>query len=59
MKRKTRIAYGYGKKTGQLFNLGDTIEQALKANMTYRDYEKELVKLNPQLEITFKIEKEC
>ena len=59
MKRKTRIAYGYHKETGQLFNLGDTIEQALKANMMYRDYEKELVKLNPQLEITFKIEKEC
>ena len=56
MKKKTRVAYGFHKETGKLFNLGDTIEQALKANMMYRDYEKQLVKLNPQLEITFKIE---
>lgn len=54
---KTRIAYGYHKETGKLFNLGDTIEQALKANMMYREYEKALVKANPQLEITFRVEK--
>jgi len=55
-KTKTRIAYGYHKESGKTFNLGDTIEAALKANMMYREYEKALVKANPQLEITFKIE---
>ena len=53
---KTRIAYGYHKESGKLFILGDTINQALKANMMYRDYEKALIATNPQLEITFKIE---
>ena len=53
---KTRIAYGYSQKQKQLFILGDTVEQALKANMMVRDYEKSLIELNPQLEITFKIE---
>ena len=53
---KTRIAYGYHKESGKLFNLGDTIKSALKANMMYREYEKALIKENPQLEITFKIE---
>lgn len=55
--KKTRIAYGYHKETGKLFNLGDTIKQALKANMMYREYEKALIEANPQLEITFKVEK--
>ena len=53
---KTRIAYGYHKGKGQLFELGDTVKQALQANMMVKDYEKSLVELNPQLEITFKIE---
>lgn len=56
MKTKTRIAYGYHKETKQLYNLGDTVKQALDANMMVRDFEKELVRLNPQLEITIKIE---
>lgn len=53
---KTRRAYGYHKESGKLFDLGDTVEDALKANMMVSDYEKELVRINPQLEITFKIE---
>ena len=53
---KTRIAYGEG-KDGKMYKLCDTIEEALKANMMYRDYEAELIKMNPQLKITFKIEK--
>lgn len=53
---KTRIAYGVLKNTGKLVMTEDTVKEALKANMMFRDYEKELVKLNPQLEITFKIE---
>lgn len=52
---KTRMAYGVLKSTGELVMEQDTVEQALKANMMVRDYEKELVRLNPQLEITFKI----
>lgn len=54
---KTRIAYGYHNGTGKLYILGDTIELALKAKMLYREYEKQLIAANPQLEITFKIEK--
>lgn len=53
---KTRIAYGRHKETGELFMLGDTIEAALKANMMFREYEKQLINANPQLEITVKIE---
>lgn len=52
---KTRIAYGEH-ENGNIYCLGDTIEAALKANMMYRDYEKQLIKLNPQLKITIKIE---
>ena len=48
--KKTRIAYATDSK-GNIYNLGDTIEQALKANMMYRDFEKELMKHNPQLKI--------
>ena len=55
MKLKTRRAYGKG-KNGNIYDLGDTIDAALKANMMVRDYEKELVRTNPELEITFKIE---
>ena len=54
---KTRKAYGYHKESGKTFFLGDTVAKALEANMMVRDYEKALVKDNPQLEITFKIEK--
>jgi cell fate (sporulation/competence/biofilm development) regulator YmcA (YheA/YmcA/DUF963 family) len=56
MKLKTRRAYGYHEATGKLFDLGDTVEAALKANMMVREYEKDLVKVNPQLKITIKIE---
>lgn len=55
--RKTRIAYGYGKGSGKLYYLGDTVDAALKANMMVRDYEQKLRELNPQLEIIIKIEK--
>jgi len=56
MKRKTRIAYGTHKETGNTQRLCDTIEEALKVNMMYRDFEKQLIKANPQLDIKFKIE---
>lgn len=54
---KTRIAYGYHKESGKMFELGDTVKNALDANMMVKDYEKHLIQANPQLEITFKIEK--
>jgi Mor family transcriptional regulator len=54
MDMKTRIAYGEH-ENGNTYYLGDTIEAALKANMMYKDYEKALIKANPQLKITFKI----
>ena len=56
MKIKTRTAYMYSRKTGELLGTEDTVASALKANMMVRDYEKDLIKLNPQLEITVKIE---
>jgi hypothetical protein len=54
---KTRIAYGTLKSTGKLVMSQDTVEEALKAKMMVRDYEKELVKLNPQLDIRFNVVK--
>lgn len=51
---KTRVAYGEGKNG--VCRLCDTVAEALKANMMVRDYEKELIKQNPQLKITIKIE---
>lgn len=57
MKIKSRFAYGLHKETGKIFDLGDTVAAALKANMMVRDYEKSLVEGNPQLEISFKIER--
>jgi len=54
MKRKTRIAYAEGENG--MYKLCDTIEEALKANMMFRDYEKQLIKLNPELKIIVKIE---
>jgi len=56
MKTKTRKAYGTHRDTGKVLFLGDTVENALKANMMVKDYEKELVKANPQLDISFKVE---
>ena len=53
--RKTRVAYGTG-KNGNIYILGDTVDAALKANMIVRDYEKELIRVNPQLQIEIKIE---
>jgi hypothetical protein len=55
MKIKTRRAYGYHKETGKLFDLGDTVDAALNANMMVKDYEKSLIQANPQLNITFKV----
>ena len=57
MIRKTRKAYGLHRESGKLFALGDTVEGALKANMMVKDYEKSLVKANPQLDISFKVER--
>lgn len=56
MKIKSRFAYGLHMITGKIFDLGDTVAAALKANMMVRDYEKSLIENYPQLEITFKIE---
>ena len=53
---KTRVAYATHKESGKTYRLEDTIDGALKANMMVRDYEKQLIALNPQLEITIKIE---
>ncbi|EIW19894.1 MULTISPECIES: hypothetical protein [Pelosinus] len=53
---KTRVAYGVH-ANGNTYRLEDTVESALKANMMVRDYEKKLIELNPQLKITFKVEK--
>jgi hypothetical protein len=52
---KTRIATGTHKETGTIYNLGDTIEQALDANMTFRDFERQLIAANPQLDIKISI----
>ena len=52
---KTRKAYGTH-KNGKTFFLGDTVADALKANMMVSEYEKELVKINPQLDIEFRVE---
>lgn len=54
---KTRHAYGFHQETGKMFDLGDTIENALKAKMMVRDYERELIKVNPQLKIDIRIER--
>ena len=54
---KTRIAYLRSKKDGKLIGTEDTVQEALKANMMVRDYEKALIKANPQLEITINIER--
>lgn len=54
--KKTRIAYGEH-ADGKIYVLGDTIDAALKANMMYKDYEKQLIEANPQLKITFKVER--
>lgn len=53
---KTRVAYARHIETGEMVALCDTIDEALKANMMVRDFEKRLIELNPQLEITFKVE---
>lgn len=52
---KTRVAYGVH-ANGNMYRLCDTVTEALKANMHVKDYEKELIRINPQLKITFKIE---
>jgi len=53
---KTRRAYGTG-ASGKVYDLGDTVDQALKANMMVRDFEKELIRINPQLKIEIRIER--
>lgn len=56
--RKTRVAYAIpkDKSTGK-YPLCDTVEEALKSNMLVRDYEEQLIKSNPQLDITIVIER--
>lgn len=58
-KNKTRVAYATlkGVSNTNVFRLCDTVEEALKANMHVRDYEKQLVEVNPKLNITFKVER--
>ena len=53
---KTRIAYGTHRESKRLYILGDTVAQSLDANMSVRDWERQLVAKNPQLDITFKVE---
>jgi len=53
---KTRRAYGTD-ASGKVYDLGDTVDQALKANMMVRDFEKELIRINPQLKIEIRIER--
>jgi hypothetical protein len=52
---KTRHAYGTH-ANGNVYDLGDTVANALKANMMVRDYERKLIEYNPQLKIEIKIE---
>ena len=54
---KTRKAYGTH-SNGNVYYLGDTVLDALKANMMVKDYETELIKINPQLEIVIRIEEQ-
>lgn len=53
---KSRFAYGMHRESQKLYDLGDTVQQALDANMMVHDYEKKLIEANPQLDITFKVE---
>lgn len=55
MMKKTRMAFMTLKSTGKLIATEDTVAEALRVNMMVRDYEAELVKLNPQLDIEFKV----
>lgn len=57
-KMKTRVAYfaPKGSTQNEFCKLCDTVEEALKANMLVKDYEKQLIELNPQFNIIFKIE---
>jgi len=54
-KMKTRHAYGTH-ANGNRYDLGDTVNAALKVNMMVKDYETELRKANPQLDIVIVIE---
>jgi hypothetical protein len=56
MTGKTRKAYGTG-ASGITIYLGDMVQEALKANMMVRDYEKALMAANPQLKIEIRIER--
>lgn len=56
--RKTRVAYAIPKdKSTEQYRLCDTVDEALKANMLVKDYEKQLIESNPQLDITIVIER--
>lgn len=56
--RKTRVAYAIPKDNStEKYRLCDTVDEALKANMLVRDYERQLIKFNPQLDITIEIER--
>jgi hypothetical protein len=56
MKSKTRVLYGYLKSTGELIHRTDAVDEALQANMMVRDWEKEFVKANPQLDVKVMVE---
>lgn len=59
MKTKTIKAYGTNPENGKIYDLGDIVSMALRANMLVSDYKKDLVKANPQLNIVFKVEVSC
>ena len=52
---KTRVAY-YIDEGGNPQLLGDTIDAALEANITVKEYERQLIESNPDLEIIINIE---
>ena len=53
---KTKTRRAYGEKDGKVYGLGDTIDAAIKANMTVRDYEAALIRQHPQLTIIIMVE---
>lgn len=57
MKFKTRVAYGKHKQSGNVCVIcADTVEASLKAHMMVKDYERQLAQLNPEYDLTFRIE---
>jgi hypothetical protein len=57
MTNKIKTIHAYGTfSDGRVFDLGDVVDMALRANMMVNDCKKALIKANPQLVIEFKVE---